>query len=238
MGRSKYTVIFFMACLLPVLFITLYPASLIRAQPARADINAPYRQPDLDAAVWAERFEVEGREVFDYRHQITAAVGIKPGQDIADVGAGTGLFEPLFAAHTGPEGTVYAIDIVPAFIEHIQQKAQENELRNISVILGDERSINLPEDSVDIVFVCDTYHHFDYYEDMLASIKSALRPGGVLFVVEFDKVPGTSDQWLLDHIRGTKEEFTREIEANGFRFTEEVDLDGLQHTFMRRFVKL
>ena len=151
------------------------------------DINNNYRNPDVD--VWVQRFEGEGRQVFDYRHQLVEAIGLKEGQNVADVGAGTGLFEPLLSNNVGNKGIVYAVDIVPEFIDYIQKKSSETGLSNIRTILGDEHSTRLPENSVDVVYLCDSYHHFVYYQDMLKSIHVALRPGGELFVVEFDKIP-------------------------------------------------
>jgi len=222
-------------------FFLLFFATSIHAQlapgPDRRDINAPYLAEDIDVGEWVQRFEVEGREVYDYRHDIIAAVGIETGQTVADVGAGTGLFVPLLAGAVGPEGQVYAVDIVPAFLEHIDEKIKEHGLHQVSTVLGSERSIKLPEHSLDMVFTSDAYHHFVYYEDMLSSVHRALKPDGQLIVVEFDVAPGRSPQNLVEHVGGSKEEFTRQIEENGFRLVEDFTVDGLEQTFMRRFVK-
>ena len=198
-------------------------------------INDNYKHPDVD--VWVERFEGEGREVYDYRNQLVDAIGLQEEQDVADVGAGTGLFEPLLSHKVGANGIVYAVDIVPAFIQHIKQKAEQAGLSNIRTFLSDEHSIHLPENSVDVVYICDAYHHFTYYQDMLRSIHKALRPDGQLFLVEYDKRPGISSDWLINHIRGTKQEFTREIEAEGFNMAGDIKIDGLKDTFARRFLK-
>jgi len=198
-------------------------------------INDNYKHPDVD--VWVERFEGEGREVYDYRNQLVDAIGLQEEQDVADVGAGTGLFEPLLSHKVGANGIVYAVDIVPAFIKHIKQKAEQAGLTNIRAVLSDEHSIHLPENSVDVVYICDAYHHFTYYQDMLRSIHKALRSGGQLFLVEYDKRPGISRDWLIDHIRGTKKEFTKEIEAGGFNMAGDIKIDGLKDTFARRFLK-
>jgi ubiquinone/menaquinone biosynthesis C-methylase UbiE len=200
-----------------------------------AGINAQYKDPNLVVDVWVDRLESEGREAFDFRDEITAAIGLKPGQAVADVGAGTGLYTPLLAAAVGSQGRVYAVDIVPKFIEHIEQKAAERGLTQVTAILGTDKSTSLPPASVDVVFVCDAYHHFEDFAAMLASIHSALRPGGKLVVVDFDRVEGKSSQFTLEHIRASKEQFTAEIEANGFRFVSEPRVDGMQETFIRSF---
>lgn len=202
-----------------------------------ADINANYKSENLEVGVWVNRFEVEGREVYDYRHEIIETLGIQPGQVVADVGAGTGLFVPLLAEKVGPRGTLYAVDIAPKFIEHIQKRAEEEGLLQVKTVLNGERSVNLPDASVDIVFTSDVYHHFVHYEDMLASIHAALKPGGEFIVVEFDKELGRSSAFIQKHIRDTKEVFTAEIEATGFRLVEDMSLPEFRQTFIRRFVK-
>ena len=214
----------------------------VSAQQATPEVSAQYRHindnyqhPDVE--VWVKRFEGEGREVYDYRNEIVAAIGLHAGQDVADVGAGTGLFEPLLAHQVGTGGTVYAVDIAPEFIEHIRKKAAQAGLSNVKAVLSDERSIHLPDNSVDVVYICDAYHHFIYYREMLQSIHRALRPGGQLFLVEYDKRPGVSSDWILQHIRGTREQFSAEIEAGGFEPAGDINIDGLKDTFVRRFIK-
>jgi tRNA A58 N-methylase Trm61 len=80
-------------------------------------INRPYYDPDYQQ--WLERFERPGREVYDRREAIVAATGAKTGMQVADVGAGTGLFTMLFAERAGPGGKVYAVDISPTFVDNI-----------------------------------------------------------------------------------------------------------------------
>ncbi len=201
------------------------------AQPVDvAGLNERYKDPDLKVEVWAQRFESEGREVFDHREEIVASIGLESGQSIADVGAGTGLFVPLFAAAVGPEGKVYAVDIAPRFIEHIRARAAERNLTQVRAILNEDRSTRLPEGSVDVVFICDTYHHFEYPEAMLASIHQAMRPGGRLVIVDFKR-----EGRMGRHVRAGKEVFKAEIEAGGFRFTEEIEIDGIEENYILRF---
>ena len=227
--------------LVPLLLVlTLLSPPIFSREPA-ADapeirhINDNFKHPNVE--VWVERFEGEGREVYDYRHELVEAIGLQPGQVVADVGAGTGLFEPLLAHKVGASGVVYAEDISQEFIDHIKNKAAQAGLTNIRTVLGDEHSIRLPENSIDVVYICDAYHHFVYYQDMLKSIHSALRPRGQLFLVEFDKESGVSSDFLKNHIRASKKEFTAEIEAGGFQQAEDISIEGLRNTFVRRFIK-
>ena len=213
----------------------VFPEETAADAPEIRHINDNFKHPNVE--VWVERFEGAGREVYDYRNELVEAIGLKPGQVVADVGAGTGLFEPLLAHKVGPDGLVYAEDIAPEFIDHINNKSEQAGLTNIRTVLGNEHSVRLPENSTDVVYICDTYHHFVYYKDMLRSIHSALKPGGQLYLVEFDKESGDSNNFLKNHIRATKEEFTAEIEAGGFQLAEDVRIEGLRDTFVRRFVK-
>ena len=191
-------------------------------QSVKPGINDSY--VDADPARFVERFEREGREIYDRRHEIVAACEIEPGTDLADIGAGTGLFEPLFAEAVGPDGVVYAVDIVPEFIEHIDARMAAAGIENVRGVLCTERSVELPPDSVDMVFICDTYHHFEYPRSTMASVAAAMRPGGTLVIVDFERIPGESSDWVLDHVRAGKETFLAELESFGFEFVDEVDL--------------
>jgi predicted methyltransferase len=93
----------------------------------------------------------------------------------------------------------------------------------------------LPTASVDRIITIDTYHHFDDYEAMLASMRDALVPGGEMIVVDFDRVEGKSREWILSHVRDSKETFRSEIEAAGFEFVEEVEIDGMVDNFFHRY---
>jgi SAM-dependent methyltransferase len=152
-------------------------------------INAEYLKPDLQVTQWVERFEREGREVYDNRQRIVETIGLKSGMRVADIGAGSGLFTPLLAEKVGPRGRVHAVDIVPAFLEHIQRRMDAAGLRQVQTVLCTDRSVELPPASIDVAFLCDVYHHFEYPQSSLASIHRALKPGGVLVMVEFKRIP-------------------------------------------------
>ncbi len=118
--------------------------------------------PDLDPEEFIERFEIESREVYSARMEVLKACDIQPGSMIADVGAGTGIYTRLFANQTGPSGWVYAVDISPRLLQHTLEQSKQREQQNVTGVLCQEDSVNLPPNSVDLVFICDTYHHFEY----------------------------------------------------------------------------
>jgi ubiquinone/menaquinone biosynthesis C-methylase UbiE len=200
-------------------------------------INDPYLARDIKIDEWVERFEGESREAFAHRHKIAAALDLKPGQGVADIGAGTGLYVPFLAERVGKSGKVYAVDISKPFVEHITKKAKEAGLSQVATVLGTERSIELPANSIDMVFTSDAYHHFIHYQDMLASMRKALRPGGQLVVVDYDIEAAGLDPYVVEHVGKKKSEFRRQIEEAGFKFSQDLTLKEMKTSFIYRFVK-
>ncbi len=202
-----------------------------------AGINETFQNPDLDVDAWLARFEVESREVYGARNEVLAACDIQPGQRVADIGAGTGFYSSLFARATGWDGWVYSVDVSPKFLQHIAARATADGIKNLTPVLGTDVSIRLPPASVDLVFICDTYHHFEHYPEMLASIKRALKPGGRLVLIDFHRIPGKSRDFLLGHVRAGQDVFRSEVEAAGFEFVDEVQVDEFEENYLLRFRK-
>jgi ubiquinone/menaquinone biosynthesis C-methylase UbiE len=200
-------------------------------QGASPQINEPYRNPSYQE--WQRRLETESREVYTRRDAIVAAARVRAGMAVADVGAGTGLFTRLFAAEVGSGGRVYAVDIAREFVAGNLRRARELGYRNVIGIESTQTDTRLPADAIDLAFICDAYHHFEQPQVTLASIRRALRPGGMLVVVDFERIPGVSPDWILQHVRAGKDDFRREIEAAGFRFVEEVKL--MRENYFLRF---
>lgn len=203
-------------------------------QNVNPDINKRLVDPDYE--VWAERFERSGREVFDQREAIVKAANISTGMDVADIGAGTGLFTRLFAPVVGPEGTVYAVDVAKNFIDEVVRQAKDAGMNNVVGIVNSQKNTGLKAASIDLAFICDTYHHFEYPRTMLRSIHNALRRDGSLIIIDFRKIKGISSDWVMMHTRANKEIVIREIEAEGFTLTEERDF--LRTNFYLRFARL
>ncbi|RUL87625.1 class I SAM-dependent methyltransferase [Tautonia sociabilis] len=184
---------------------------------AKPELNDSFREPDVERYV--ERFESESREVFTRRDEVVRALGLEPGMDVADVGAGTGLYTIPMAAAVGPRGAVFAVDIAPNFLRYIADRAKKEGLNNVCTVLGGQDSPNLPPASVDLVFICDTYHHFENPAAMLAGIHRALRPGGRLVVIDFDRKEGVSSEFILEHVRADRQTFLSEITSAGFELS-------------------
>ncbi len=197
------------------------------------DINKQFRKADVKEFI--KRFESESREVYARRKEITDSLGLKPGMAIADIGAGTGLFTRLFAERVGPKGKVFAVDISKGFLNHIAADAKARGESQVVTVLGSQDSTNLPPESIDLAFFCDVYHHLESHEKVLETVHRALRPGGELILIEFDRVEGKSSDFVLKHVRASQSEFSSEIEAAGFERLSGFRGPKLRENFMARF---
>lgn len=203
------------------------------------EMNDKFKATDLDIDKFVSRFEAPDREVFSAREAIVDALAIKPGESIADVGAGTGIFEELFSSAVGPGGWVYAVDISAGFLTHINEIAGKKGLKNLSCVLSRDRSICLPPNCVDTIFICNTYHHFGESSKtaLLKSIDEALIDDGRLVIIDFDRVEGKSREWIMKHIHMSSKEVIKEIEAAGFKLKEEKKVKALKENYFLIFEK-
>jgi ubiquinone/menaquinone biosynthesis C-methylase UbiE len=217
------------------LFTGLLLALIATAQEqnVRPGINRHFEDPDWQQ--WVNAFERPGREVYDRRHAIVAASEVRPGMDVADIGAGTGLFTRLFARAVEPDGTVYAIDISRSFIDNILRTCHEQGLTNVQGIVNTQKDIGLPADSIDLAFITDTYHHFEYPQQTMASIHQALRSTGRVIIIDFRRDPRISSNWVMGHVRGNQAQVIREVQAAGFRLVDDKPL--MRTNYFLEFVK-
>ncbi len=185
--------------------------------PTARELNKSF---DADVSQWKERFEHEGRAIFDKRAEILAAMDLKPGMHVADIGAGTGVISRLLADKVGPTGVVYAVDVAKNMVDYIAKTAAEQQLTNLKPVLGDPRSPKLAPGSVDAICIIDAYHHFEYPKEMLAEIKKALRPDGTLLLIDFKRIEGVSRPYILNMVRAGEGTFTDEFVDAGFQVVE------------------
>ncbi|GAB4521108.1 MAG: class I SAM-dependent methyltransferase [Amphiplicatus sp.] len=195
----------------------------------------PYANSQASLDVWLERLEVGSRELYSARTEVVAALEAPAGARVADIGAGTGIYSLLFAQKVGESGVVYAIDIEPRFLKLINQRADDLGANNIVSVLGREDSITLPPGSVDVAFICDTYHYFDEPEAIMKTVFEALRPGGTLYVVDYDLKAGEPAPADKRHVRLGRDGVAAEIEAVGFEKAERIPVAGLSENYMLRF---
>ena len=155
--------------------------------------------------------------------ELVQSIGVKPGMTVADVGTGVGYMLPHLSAAVGSQGKVLGEDIFDDFLAKARATAEQAGLKNVEFVKGTERSANLPAGKVDVILALDSYHHFNYPKEMLASFKSALKPDGRLAIVEYYKREGAMGNGTsaVTHIRLDDADVVKEVEAAGFALVEE-----------------
>ena len=230
-GCRRYRQAYASRILVWLLALVLSSAPGFAEQNVSPGINRSYENPNVTQ--WRGVFERDGREVWDRRDDIIRHLRLQRGQDIADVGAGTGFFTALMAREVAPGGRVYAVDIAQNFVDASVQRSRDQGLTNVVGVVNDQQGVRLPPESVDLVFISDTYHHFEYPQATLRSIHRALRPDGELVVIDFKRIPGISSPWVMGHVRAGEAKVIAEITAAGFALSER--LDFMQTQFYLRF---
>lgn len=195
-----------------------------------ADINDRWLSISPEGA--AESLERETREVFAARAAVVRALELEPGQAVADIGAGSGFFVKMFADAVGPTGKVYAVDIAEALIQDLQKWAAATDTPHLTPVLSTPDDVRLAPASVDVIFTSDTYHHFENPPAVLATIARGLRPGGRLFVLDFERIPGTTQEWIMKHVRAGKKTVLGELTQAGFVFVREHEVEGLEENYL------
>lgn len=210
-----------LAVALGLAFCLASPA-LSQERSVNPGVNTFWEKPDMEKA--ASMLEQKHPVIFKYRHAIVAALGIEPGWNVADVGAGTGFIALLMARAVGSEGKVYAQEISQEHLDYIVEQAEKEGVGNLVPVLGGHHTTNLPEASMDLVVTIRVYHHFEYPIDMLASILAALRPGGRFVVIDKERIKGVSTPDEYEHWRAGKGTVTDEILDAGFVLEKELPL--------------
>jgi ubiquinone/menaquinone biosynthesis C-methylase UbiE len=166
-----------------------------------------------EGASWLDRPEREAEEA---PSRAVRALQIKPGQVIADIGAGSGYYSVLLSKAVGAEGRVYATDIQPEMLAILKRKLEAQSIRNVELVFGAEAETKLPDASVDLALMVDVYHELAQPQAFLQSIKRALRPGGRLVLIEFRKEDPNVP--IREEHKMSVREARQELEAEGYRF--------------------
>jgi len=176
-------------------FSVLSSSILAQEKSVRPGVNDSFRDPKVSE--FQEKFEIESHEVFSKRKEIIEGCKVAPGMTVADIGAGTGLFTRLFSEAVGPKGQVFAVDIASNFLEHINSTNREAGRKNVQTVQCTPDSTKLEPATVDVAYICDTYHHFEFPLKTMSSLHAAIKPGGRLFLVDFKRVEGESSDCFL-----------------------------------------
>jgi ubiquinone/menaquinone biosynthesis C-methylase UbiE len=173
----------------------LVPAALVVFACASSSLTAQQHQapqkPDHmqhkfdDPARYAKSFDDPARDAWQMPARVIETLALSPTSSVADVGAGTGYFSVRLAKAV-PKGTVYAVDIEPAMLEHVRQRASAEGLKNIVTVQANATSTNVPK-PVEVVIVVDTYHHLPSRPTYFSEMKKSLAPGGRVAIIDFRK---------------------------------------------------
>jgi SAM-dependent methyltransferase len=180
-------------------------------------------------APWLVR---ESRQREEDCRLLLAALELKPGQTVCDLGCGNGFYTLELARRVGPTGLVYAVDIQPEMLRMLAEEAGREGLTNIRPVLGTAIDPRLPAAAVDLCLCVDVYHEFSHPEPMLSRIRESLAPGGRLALVEFrGEDPAVPIKPLH---KMTKDQIRVELEASGFVVAGTFDRLPWQHLVFLR----
>jgi ubiquinone/menaquinone biosynthesis C-methylase UbiE len=210
------------ACLFIVAVATLVLGGLFSS----AQVASQHHPPD-SASEYIKALEDPGRDAWQQPETVIDNLGIRPGDDVADLGAGSGYFTIRLARAVAPGGRVYAVDVDPQMLEYIDRRAQEEQLDNIQTILADPHDPKLGSSSMDLIFICNTLHHISDRAKYYPLLAQALKPGGRLVDIDFQK--GKLPVGPSVETKIAKKDVIKELEPSGFRLLKEFDFLKYQY---------
>jgi ubiquinone/menaquinone biosynthesis C-methylase UbiE len=174
------------------------------------------------AEEWVKTLDTPQRIAGLHIDEVVSKLRLKPGQTVADIGAGTGLFEGALANAVTPAGTVYAVDVEQGLLDHILQRAADLKVSNVRVVLGKFTDPALPGRAIDLALINDVLHHIEDRPTYLKNLAGYLKPTGRIAVIDFR--PGQGGHLNQPELRITKEQTDAWMAAAGLTRAEELDL--------------
>lgn len=202
-----------------ILFWLLFIPVVLSAQDAVKRDEHRMQRLHNDPKSYIGALEDPKRDAYQKPQQVVMALGLRPGEVIADIGAGSGYFTFRLAHHVGDKGKVYAVDVSPDMILYINRRIRELNMNNVVSILADPDDPLLPDHSVNRFFFSESWHHIERQKKYLSLVKRMLKPGGEIVMIDFHKrdLPvGPPTQMKI-----AREDLIKQMENNGFRLTKE-----------------
>lgn len=203
------------------------PAHAHGAQAASAHVHGAQTQPGhvvpdhsfAEVDRWAAVFDDPARSEWQMPERLVAALGLRPGSVVADIGAGTGYFLGHLAKAVAPGGRVLAVDLEPNMVSYLRDRADKEGVPGVETILAAPDDPHLPAASADCILLVDTYHHIHDRVAYLRRLQGALTPRGQVVVVDFRKEPlpvGPPPEHKM-----TREAILAEFQEAGYRLAAE-----------------
>ena len=202
---------------------TLVLAAAFGAQDAKPRDHEAMHRLHQDPKAYVAMLEDPKRDAYQKPEEVLRALALRPGEAVADIGSGSGYFALRLAAAVGPKGRVYAVDVDPDMVRHLNRRLRDAGTTNVTTILSAPDDPLLADGSIDRFFICDTWHHIDDQTKYLALLKKMLRPGGEVVMIDFKKEETPMGPPLA--MRIARDALVQQIQAAGFRLATE-------HTFL------
>lgn len=177
-------------------------------------------------------YEDPGRSEWQKPEKVVEQLSLKPGQFVADIGAGSGYFSVIFAKKVGESGTVHAVDIDGNMVDYLEKRARKEGLKNIKPILAKTDDPLLPKASADLIFMCNTYMFIEQREKYMTLLRGILKNDGRLAIVSYNKMETPEGPPI--HTRVSKEKTIQELEKAGFALDAEYFFLQYQHFLVFR----
>ena len=198
-----------------------------RRHPVSGRVLAPTM--GVEGAAWLDRPEREAEEA---PSKAIAALGLKPGDVVADIGAGSGYYTVRLAKAVGPTGRVVATDLQPGMLEIIRARVAREQVTNVDVVQGRADDPVLPANTFDLLLMVDVYHELAAPQVFVRKLKAALKRGGRLVLIEFrredPRVP------IREEHKMSVSQVREELGADGFRIDRVIDVLPWQHIIVLR----
>lgn len=175
---------------------------------------------------YLHRLDDPERDQYQKPAQVIDALGLTPGMHVADLGAGSGYFTRRFVEAVGETGKVYVIDVEPEALKYVEHRlVQMHRPFKAEFILARPDNPKIPVESVDLIFICNTYHHLENRTEYFRNLKSSLRPGGRIAIVDFYHDDRSGELGFPKRHLVAKEKVLEELRKAGYRLVKE-------HTFL------